>query len=166
MKDREPSFQPPAEFLENIDYAGRWVQLTFPAFGHETDEGACIGAILGSLVKERFRKTIEGYVHRTVYAIQEAVSNASDHGSKEDPKKLIKAACWYGKRGIVFGIQDEGEFYRLSHTKSAVEAGVDLPSTRENPSGAGMDIIYEAGEVFVSTEQNALFLACLVETNR
>jgi len=69
---------------------------------------------------------------------------------------------WYGSKGILLAIRDEGDFFSRPETKKIFESKEFVPSTRVPPSGIGMENIYKADKVFVSTEENALYCAVII----
>lgn len=91
----------------------------------------------------------------------EAIDNAAKHGNGRDKNKTIDFGFWLGSKGILFAIRDQGDFYQKEETKKLVESRIDIPGTKKDSGGWGMDIFYQADELFVSNEENTLYLLLL-----
>ncbi len=81
---------------------------------------------------------------------------------KQINQKNIIVGVYYGKEGVLFGIQDEGEFFSKKQTKKLIESRVKIESTGEEGClGIGLEgyIYKNSDKILVDTNQNTLFLA-------
>jgi serine phosphatase RsbU (regulator of sigma subunit)/PAS domain-containing protein/anti-sigma regulatory factor (Ser/Thr protein kinase) len=62
-------------------------------------------------VRGRFPEQVEV---RAGHCFMECVSNALEHGNRNDPRKAVTVRVRCGNHGIVFGVQDEGEGFSFS----------------------------------------------------
>ena len=165
--------KPPKEFLDFIQYGvdpekalghvpGRyWLEMKLSTF-EDTGGYAHIASGILASVGEFYRKISHkgGAIIGEVFI--EAISNAAFHGNKKDKLKNIIVGVWYGKKGILFGIRDEGEFFSKEQTKKLIESRTQIDSTGgEKCFGIGLEgyIYKDADKIFVDTSQNTLFLA-------
>jgi len=98
--------------------------------------------------------------------LNEMLKNAMEHGNKFDPKKYATIAVWFGKRGVVFGFRDEGDFFSLKSTKGKMESRIPIESTRaQDPSGLGtLGLCEVADEIHVNTEEKTLYVLYMIKT--
>jgi len=144
------------------------LEMTMPSFKSmwmwpEEEKVSCahIESMISAAIREVYRRKrdISPYAMAIILgAFGEALGNASEHGNKSWTRKKIVVRCWFGEKGIIFSFRDEGSFFKKMKNKKAVESRTILSSTKKDPSGGGMALIYNADEVFVSTRQNTLYL--------
>ena len=145
------------------------LEITIPTFKsmwmwpeEEKVSSAHIESMISAAIHEIYRrkKDISPYAMAVILgAFGEALSNASEHGNQSQTSKKIVVRCWFGEKGIIFSFRDEGNFFKKTKNKKAVESQTILPSTKKKPSGAGMLLVYNADVIYVSTRQNTLYLA-------
>ena len=157
-------FKPPRRLLKLIAHKKTAAEMILPTF----DDGGHYAYVLNMIfaaMEEFFGAGFSGIVgarrHKIGMILIEALKNAAEHGNKENPEKKIFVGFWLGKNGVLFGFRDEGEFFKEQSTKKLVESRTVLESTKEDPSGFGMEYIYEADRIYVSTKENTLYLAVL-----
>jgi len=157
-------FNPSPELLKKIGFNGQWVEMSLPTFD---DVGlyAYVVRMAFSAIEENFKIGFDNRRLNTQLIGQvfgEAILNAAEHGNKRDPSKKVQAAFWLGDNGVLFGVRDQGNFFTKQSTKELIESRTRLKSTRDwgsGPSGLGLDAVFEADDLFVSTEENTLYLA-------
>lgn len=149
----------PDDLLKKIGTVLFSMKLEAPSYSEFDMSHECLVVVLVSLCNEIYRKAniSEEKKQKIFGAYIEVVSNALDHGNNNDINKKIVSGLWFGTDGLVYYVQDEGDFYTSIENKKKVEAKITLPSTREIPGGDGMWMIYEADEIFVSTDDNAIY---------
>jgi len=160
-------FKVPQALIQIIRPIKFQLEMTMPTFERMWDEkeqrvsSAEIESMISAAISEIYRKRkIHPYALQVILAgFGEALANASEHGNLSNTSKKIIIRCWFCEKGIIFSFCDEGNFFKQLKNKKAVESRTTLPSTREDPSGAGMDLIYLADKVFVSMRENTLYLA-------
>lgn len=155
-------FCPPKEMAASIGEQLTWFNLIVPTPHKEgSDEAIVPIAMVNVAVAELFRKSKQSltreFCHKFLLAFSEAMTNAAIHGNQSVPQNVIEVGCWIGTQGILVAVRDQGDFYRNSLAKQLVESRESIRSTRNVPSGAGMEIIYAADLIFVSTKENALY---------
>lgn len=171
-----PILKPPKELLDFIQYGidpegalghtpgEYWMEIKLPTFEDVGGYAHIISGLLSSL-SEFYRlpfdpKRMNGQLIGETFV--EALSNAAIHGNRKDKTKNIILGVWYGRKGIFFGVRDEGDFFSKDSTKKLIESRTEISSTGGKESfGIGLrDYIYEdADKIFVDTEQNTLFVA-------
>ncbi len=62
------------------------------------------------------RKDYSVWMERIGKFLYEAISNANRHGNKDIPTKKISIARYYGSRGVVYSIYDEGLGFNVGDT--------------------------------------------------
>lgn len=167
-------FTPPKSLVETIGGEERdWVLLTFPTFQSESEDDylyliAMVSGGIADSYRIQRKNSPEGkfqaFLEDVLSACTEALLNASGHGNGGARDKKIELCCWFGTQGVLLAIRDEGKFFTNAQTKELVESRVPFPSTRLTVGGDGMSVIYEADSVYVSTEENALYLLFLLNS--
>lgn len=111
-------YSPDEEFI-----TAKIMALTFPS-----QEGAS-----HSDVMERYRQEFQYYLY-------EALLNALGRGNNCDLSKQILVDAWYGERGLLFKIEDEGEGFCVDAILSKLASGQkhSTPSTRKGRPGHGL----------------------------
>jgi len=161
-------FKAPVALTKIIQPIKFRLEMTMPSFKsmwmwpeEEKVSSAHIESMISAAIREIYRRkrNISQYAIVTILAaFGEALANASEHGNQSKMRKKIVVRCWFGEKGVIFSFRDEGNFFRHLKNKKAVESRTILPSTKKKPSGAGMVLVYQADEIFVSTRQNTLYL--------
>src|SRR3989344_1254249 len=163
---RKIMLNPPAAFLEKIGFDGTWLEITLPTFG-DTSHYAFLPPVLFGLVCNHFKIGFDDRRLNTqrLGEVVEAVMNAAEHGNRLVTEKFVKLDIWLGPKGALFAVRDEGDFFKSPFTKEAIESRIRLLSTKDNPSGFGLDHIYDsADDLRVVTGENALYLLVLAES--
>jgi hypothetical protein len=111
------------------------------------------GKIIASGIDGR---EMEAFLNYIILAVSH---NAAKHGNQNDPQKKIILGWWFGEKGALIGIRDEGDFYQRASIRAAINLRKRLPSGK-NPSD--FDIIYEADNVSIS--DGALFVTVLINS--
>lgn len=62
------------------------------------------------------RKDYSVWMERIGKYLYEAISNANRHGNNDNPTKKISIARYYGGRGVVYSVYDEGQGFDVSGT--------------------------------------------------
>jgi|SRR3990170_7159290 len=172
-------FNPNAELLQFIGFGeeeqkekrGTYVLMQIPTRPDDYGEYGYVHAMIVNASFDQFREILfkEDYIKEKWAQITcghifgEMIYNAAFHGNKCDPAKKIDIGVWFGSRGMLFGVKDEGSFFRSPKVKEMVEKLEDIPSSTGSASrGDGMDQIQEADKVFVSNEENTLYAAVLL----
>lgn len=157
---------PPKEFLERIGFDGSWLDIKLPTFD-DTGRYSFLATLLFGAVCEHFKIGFDDRrlnTQKLCEVVMEAIMNAAEHGNKLASEKIVTLNLWLGPKGVIFAVGDEGDFYKSLATKKLIESRTRLPTTKQGPGGSGMDCIYEADEVFVSVEENALYLLVLANS--
>lgn len=138
---------PPKELLGAIRFRGLCIEMCFPTFGKSSDSDKVkdILALVSGLFKLCFGDETEPYRAREIFI--EILNNAVEHGNQWDCNKNIVLGVWIGKKGVLFGVLDEGDFFKQESTKKAIEKRKPIPSTskmmiggKETAGGAGIPL--------------------------
>jgi len=158
--------KPINRLLKLIEFKGTWVEIKLPTFddaGHYAYALRMIFAAIEEFFNIGFdQRRLNTQLVGDVFL--DALMNAAKHGNQKDLNKKIIIGLWFGRNGVLFGIQDERDFFRKQSTKELVELQAVFASTGEDSCGIGMTNIYQADEVHVSTEENVLYVVILAES--
>ncbi len=145
----------PDDLLKKIGTVLFSMDLEAPSFSEEDRTYCCLTGVFVALINEIYRKeNISGEMkHKIFVSYVEVAANAVIHGNNNDVNKKITSGYWFGTEGLVYYVQDEGDFYTSIENKEKIES----KSFRVIPESDGIDFIYEADEIFVSTDENAIF---------
>lgn len=104
-------------------------------FGTSSAErSASISAIKAFIQNRNLTPTLSDY--ELYLIIDEAITNAMEHGNKWNPYKQIAVVIWVGKISLNISIEDEGDGFDFKNYKSEYVQG-DKLSTR----GRGLALI-------------------------
>lgn len=137
------TFNPPTYILEEIEFDEEMPYIVRICSGeHESPYRNTYYVYLETLIiilKEKYGERWEKWHTQQVVSniFHEHTINSIEHGNKYDSEKYVTACCWMGEKGILFGIRDEGDFYKKSLTKERLEARKGFSSTRSHFGGAG-----------------------------
>ncbi len=98
-----PLFVPQWKVVSAVPH---WIEINIPA--HDSFISA-LNSFLFHFLKELPRKESR----LLLYAVQELVQNAIEHGNKRDPHKKINFRCLKSKNTLVFQVQDQGEGFLI-----------------------------------------------------
>ena len=161
-------FQPPAFLLELIGFKKTRMEITLPTFDDSGDYAYVMAAMTYALEEFyglTFGKKRKLNVQLVIGEIfLDAIINAARHGNKKNPNKKVLFGCWFGENGILFGFRDEGKFYSKWKIKELVESRTHILSTDPEGCNAGMEHIYQADSIHVSTTENTLYVVVMIET--
>jgi len=177
-------FNPNAELLQFIGFGeeddkdgknGTYVSMELPTRKEDYGDHSFVHAMVLHASFEHWNKIFFGEEKEKEYLrghwaqiiggdlLADMLYNANFHGNGNDISKNIYLGVWFGSKGILFGIRDEGHFFRSPKVKETVEGDKDIPSSTGKPGrGTGIDLIQEADKVFVSNEENTLYAAVLL----
>lgn len=157
----------------DIKLSGKKIEIILPNFGvcdENRDYGFVIIMII-ALVKyfylkfdqqDDWRKYLDA--NKVFDPLIDALYNAAEHGNELNQEKKLILGIWFGEKGILYGIEDEGDFVR--NHREQIEARTIFQSTRsktaEHKGGGGMCAIYGADEIRVSG--NTLYLVILTKS--
>lgn len=79
----------------------------------------------------------------------EALTNAIEHGNGCDENKKVAFGLWLGSHGVILGTKDEGDFFQDEVMIELIQSRSCLDSTRAEPGGCGLSIIYLAQHIAV-----------------
>jgi anti-sigma regulatory factor (Ser/Thr protein kinase) len=116
-------------------------------------------AALAFIYGERLDRVKKAYIKA---AFGEALANACEHGNQNNIRKNVFVGLHFCELGLMISIRDEGDFFTKDGNKVAVDSRTKLRSTKKNPSGEGMSLIYKADRVVVSTGENTLYLVFII----
>ncbi len=175
---------PPDSLLEQIEVDSSWFMFTIPILAERPTMEVTSATIEGvrSFAQEYFRRVLDlelkewhaylksgtwfEFTHNFLLSLSELVKNVYEHGNKGMENSIAHLGIWFGKKGIIIGIRDEGDFYTLDSTRVAFEERQAIPSTKEDPSGHGTEIFCEHADYpVVRQDQNALFLGFKLKKN-
>jgi len=167
------NLHPPQELLDFISFEEFYLTISMPSFSPKKEELYYIPVIesIVTMVQRYYRFRYEqetddriGWFYQIfVVGLHEAVKNASFHGNQEDYQKQVIFAVWFGRKGMIYGVRDEGDFYSLQFNKEKVETRQVIPSQKDDIPHPGMKCIYDADKLYVDVEQNTLFVAVLLD---
>lgn len=156
-------FTPPKWLLEKIGFKKTQVEIVLPTYSDAGDYAYILSGVLAAI--EEFLKVGVGDKQldkqHVGIILLEMLMNAAEHGNKKELNKKIHLGCWFGDNGVLFGVYDEGNFFREQSTKELIESRTVLSSTKANPSGIGLACIYRANDVYVSTKENIFYVIIL-----
>lgn len=135
----------PEELIEVIRFQGICAEISFPTFSEDSDDFDIILRIAFTVFESYFEKGKPSYA-RPILA--EAIMNAAEHGNQWNRNKKISVGIWIGEKGVLFGIKDEGDFFRQESTQQTIKRRKRFPSTaKERRGGFGMLEIYHAHDI-------------------
>jgi len=184
LKKTSTMFKPNKNLLKFIGHqkqsgdekTSSMAMLELPTFKRDYADWAYVMAMVLDSMNEYFKDIffdndeIKGKYNQIIGGelLNEMLYNANDWGNCNDPAKKINLGIWFGPKGILLAIRDEGSFFKNPKTKRLIESRGNIPSTRlpVGAGGDGLSEIYEsADKIFVSTSENALYVAVLVKSD-
>lgn len=110
-----------------------------------------------TLVTLRDRKDYLEWMEKVGKFLYEAISNANRHGNKDDPTKKINVTRYYGSRGVVYSISDEGQGFEI---KSTVEEAIRINKIPPH----GFNLLQESDmTVSFNSKGNEIYLQYLLK---
>lgn len=70
----------------------------------------------GYLPEDHPNRRFDSWWREIGWPLEEVIVNAGVHGNKRDPHKKVKITRYYGKKGIVYSIEDEGDGFDIQTT--------------------------------------------------
>jgi len=171
-------FKPPERMLRSIGYGitligsrrsfeSAWMELTVPTFKDKGHYRYVSGALIGA-VRDFFSAKIgdESLLDRGLLdkIFREICMNSAEHNNKKDAAKRIELCCWFGEKGFVLGVSDEGDYFRQSSTKKMFENRV-RPSKFPVGWDSGLDWIFDPNvtDIYIDIEKGVLYLSFLIK---
>jgi len=151
--------QAPKRLLNIIEFEGTCVEMSFPTFGEDppTDCKKVLWMVFDILT--RCFGEEKPFYARSIFV--EALMNAAEHGNQWDCQKKILAGIWIGKKGVLFGVKDEGDFFTKESTREMIRRRRLFPSTAKiRCGGVGMLGIYQASNIWL--RDGAIFFTVLL----
>lgn len=168
----EINFKPKKTTLARIEATNQFPTVisipSFPLEGkesvvpHERFFGQLKGMFTGNYRSFFMKSDIQHFLNDIVW---EMVKNSIEHAHKHDTQKYVTIAFWFGNKGVLFALKDEGSFYGVPSVKEKIENRQKIESTRLNdPGGDGIDEMYQwADEIFVDVEEKALYISYILK---
>lgn len=97
----------------------------------KTDSIAQVESLVDEVCEEY--KVNEDYYGNILIAITEAVTNAIQHGNKQDPSKFFDVELQKGEKEISFWIKDQGDGFDFNHLPDPTD-----PENLEKIHGRGI----------------------------
>lgn len=165
------TFNPPAYILEEIEFDEETPYVakikTFNIYNEFPDLVVNYIEALRELLRQKYGNDwIENTTGNTHHVLGdlfwEFLKNSLEHGNQYDPEMYVLVPLWLGKKGLLLGFRDEGDFYKQQETKQRFEARKGFDSTRVgDPGGTGTNcnLNEDADDIFVDTQTGTLYLS-------
>lgn len=151
----------PQRLLKKIGFNGFFVAIDFPTFRQDGRKSELSVIEMVSAFLDQWFGPNEPPFALLIFI--EALENAAEHGNRYDPSKMITVGIWVGEMGVLFGVKDEGDFFKREEIKSKIWQRRTIPSSRPTQDGgAGLKMgVYKADHVGI--KDGALFFAVLLK---
>jgi len=153
---------PPETMLESIGSHGLTLEIKLPTFKEGSEKFLNVCKFIRDVFIVYFGD--EDTPRYAMGIFIDILINAAEHGNGWDTKKNITVGMWTGENGVLFGVLDEGNFFKEPSVKEGIESRQIFPSTRESGGGVGLGLCnYCASDIKV--RKGAIFFTMLLADN-
>ena len=156
---------PPKRLLDAIEFNGLSIELRFPTFDKSSQKRIlAILELMSGIFEECFGDASKPFLAKHIFI--EVLTNAAGHGNQWDPNKDIVVGLWIGEKGVLFGVLDEGDFFKKQSTIEKIKKRKPFSSTRKE-EGGGVGIVlglYSANGIQI--KEGAVFFNVLLREKR